>query len=229
MDSSLTLARLVEARLRADILHGVHRPGAKLRLEALRERYGVGASPLREALAALAAEGLVQRLDQRGFRVAGADQAALADLVETRCLAETAALRAAIVRGDAAWEERVLVAHHRLARASRSLEADAFVPNPAWDALHRDFHLALLEPCGAPSLLAFCADLHDRSTRFRNLSNSLAYPQRDVAAEHAALCEVTLARRAEDAAALLEKHYRHTANVLGDALEQKTAVESDAG
>jgi DNA-binding GntR family transcriptional regulator len=227
MKSALTLARLVEARLRADILHGNLRPGAKLRVEALRDRYEVGTSPLREALAALAADGLVRRLDQRGFRVAGADQAALTDLLETRCLAETAALRAAIQRGDAAWEERVLVAHHRLARVSRSLEADAYVPNPAWDTLHRDFHLMLINPCGAPRLVAFCADLHDQVTRFRNLSNSLAYPQRDVAAEHAALCEATLARRANDAAALLEGHYRHTADFLSDALEDTAKVRSD--
>lgn len=220
MDSSLTLASQVEARLRADILHGALRPGEKLRLETLRERYGVGASPLREALAALSAEGLVLRLDQRGFRVAGADRPAFDDLVETRCLVETAALRAAIARGDAAWEERVLVAHHRLARASRSLDADAYVPNPDWDALHRDFHLALVEACGAPSLIAFCAELHDRATRFRNLSNSLAYPQRDVAVEHAALCEATLSRRVEEAAATLERHYRRTAGFLGGGFAQ---------
>lgn len=218
MDGTPTLASLVEARLRTDILQGTLRPGEKLRLETLRDRYGVGVSPLREALAALAAEGLVQRFDQRGFRVAGADKAALDDLVETRCLAEAAALRAAIARGDAAWEERVLVAHHRLTRTSRSLEADVYVPNPEWDALHRAFHLVLIEACGAPSLLAFCADLHDRATRFRNLSNSVAYPQREVASEHAALCEATLARRADVATALLEQHYRRTAGFLGSGL-----------
>ena len=92
MDGNLTLASVVAARLRADILSGDLPPGGKLRLETLRERYGIGASPLREALASLAAEGLVLRLDQRGFRVAGADEAALRDLIETRCLVETAAL-----------------------------------------------------------------------------------------------------------------------------------------
>lgn len=218
MDGNLTLASVAAARLRADILRGALPPGGKLRLETLRERYGVGASPLREALASLAAEGLVLRLDQRGFRVAGADAAALADLIETRCLAETAALRAAMARGDAAWEERLLVANHRLARASRSLEADVFVPNPEWDALHRAFHQALIEACGAPSLLAFCAELHDRATRFRNLANRLSWPRRDVPGEHEALCAAAIARRAEEAAALLEEHYRRTGTYVGPSL-----------
>jgi DNA-binding GntR family transcriptional regulator len=218
VDANLTLASVVAGRLRADILSGALPPGGKLRLEMLRERYGVGASPLREALASLTAEGLVLRLDQRGFRVAGADEAALRDLVETRCLVETSALRAAIARGDAAWEERVLVAHHRLARASRSLQTDTFVPNPEWDALHRTFHLTLIEACGAPSLLAFCAELHDRATRFRNLANRVAWPQRDVPGEHASLCDAAIARRANEAVLLLEEHYRRTGGFVGTAL-----------
>ncbi len=217
-DQVPTLARQVAGLLRRDILEGDLPPGSRLRIEGLRERYGVGASPLREALSQLAAEGLVLRVDQRGFRVASAEPEALRDLIETRCLVETAALRAAIAHGDAAWEERVLVAHHRLARTSRSSEPERFAPNPDWEAHHRAFHLALLEGCGAQALLAFCAELHDRALRFRHLSNQIAWPQRDVAAEHRAICEATIARRADDAAALLEAHYRRTGEFLGTAM-----------
>jgi GntR family transcriptional regulator, carbon starvation induced regulator len=217
-DEVPTLARQVAGRLRRDILEGALPPGSRLRIEGLRGRYGVGASPLREALSQLAAEGLVLRVDQRGFRVASAEPETLRDLIETRCLVETAALRAAIARGDAAWEERVLVAHHRLARTPRSAEPARFAPNPDWEAHHRAFHLALLEGCGARALLAFCAELHDRALRFRHLSNQVAWPQRDVAAEHRGICEATIARRADDAPALLEAHYRRTAEFLGTAM-----------
>ena len=65
-----TRASAVYEQLRADITHGVLEPGAKLRVGAMGERYGVGASPLREALNRLSAEGLVARTDQRGFSVA---------------------------------------------------------------------------------------------------------------------------------------------------------------
>jgi len=217
-DQVPTLARQVMGRLRQDILEGALRPGSRLRIEGLRERYGVGASPLREALSQLAAEGLVLRVDQRGFRVASADPDTLRDLIETRCLVEAAALRSAIARGDGAWEERVLVAHHRLARTSRSSEAERFVPNPDWEARHRAFHLALLDGCGAQALLAFCAELHDRALRFRHLSNQVAWPLRDVAVEHRAICDAAIARRPDDAAALLEAHYRRTGDFLGKAL-----------
>src|SRR5215218_9013205 len=103
-DEVPTLARQVAGVLRRDILEGALLPGSRLRIEGLRARYRVGASPLREALSQLVAEGLVLRVDQRGFRVASAEPETLRDLIETRCLVETAALRAAIARGDAAWE-----------------------------------------------------------------------------------------------------------------------------
>jgi DNA-binding GntR family transcriptional regulator len=116
-------------------------------------------------------------------------------LIETRCLVESAALRASIAQGDAAWEERALVSHHRLARTPRSADPDRFISNPDWEAHHRAFHLALLSGCGAQALLTFCADPQDRALRFRNLSNQVAWPQRDVAAEHKALCDAAIGRR----------------------------------
>lgn len=212
-----TLATQAADRLRHAILQGELAPGTRLGVEVLRDRLKVGASPLREALSQLAAEGVVQRLDGRGFRVASAEPSEFRDLLETRCLAEGAALRAAIERGDAAWEERVLVAHHRLRRTARSLAEDQFVNNPAWEEHHRAFHLALLDGCGAAGLLAFCADLHDRTTRYRRLAKDAA-PQRDIAAEHALLVDAALARQADQAVAALLAHYRQTATVLAPTL-----------
>src|SRR3546814_10393105 len=44
--------------------------GIKLQIEDLKARYGLSASPLREALARLVSQGFVQIENQRGFRVA---------------------------------------------------------------------------------------------------------------------------------------------------------------
>ena len=65
-----TLATAVHRRLREDILSGRLPPGLKLKLRDLAESYGAGGSPMREALSKLAAEGLAERLEHRGFRVA---------------------------------------------------------------------------------------------------------------------------------------------------------------
>ena len=77
MDSQATLLQgrgtareRVAASLRADILDGRLAPGAPLRTEAVMERFGVSNSPLREAFAQLAAEGLVEVNRNRGAVVA---------------------------------------------------------------------------------------------------------------------------------------------------------------
>ena len=57
-------------RMREDILGCTLAPGTKLRFEALRTRYDVSFSTLREALARLVAESLVVAHGQRGFAVA---------------------------------------------------------------------------------------------------------------------------------------------------------------
>lgn len=209
-----TLATHAAELLRVKILSGLEVPGTRLGIDDLKRRLGVGASPLREALNLLAAEGLVQRIDQRGFRVARADRSELADLIKTRCLIEGAALRASMVRGDLAWEEGVVVALHRIGRIPRSLSPDRYEPNPAWDEAHQAFHLALISACDATMLLNICKTLHQRATRFRNLSNSVGWRERDVASEHAALAESVIQRRADDAVRLLEAHYQRTGAIL---------------
>src|ERR687889_597433 len=67
---SPTLSGRVLALMRNDILELRLEPGSKLLFEALREKYDVGLSPLRESLSRLVVEGLVVGEDRRGFRVA---------------------------------------------------------------------------------------------------------------------------------------------------------------
>ena len=216
-----TQATAVYRRLRADILEGRLAPGMRLKVQHLAAEYGAGPAPLREALAQLAAEGLARRIEQRGFRVADADPAGFAALIRTRCLVEVLALREAIARGDAAWEDAVAAAERRLARLPRSLDQGRFVTNPAWESAHRAFHRALIAACDAPPLLAFCERLREEADRYRALANAVAYPGRDVAAEHAAIAEAALDRDAEGAAALLTRHLTSTGEFVRVSLERR--------
>ena len=65
-----TLAADVFSRLHADIVTCRLKPGEPLRFEPLKEAYSASFTTLREALTALAAEGLVVSQERRGFRVA---------------------------------------------------------------------------------------------------------------------------------------------------------------
>ena len=62
-------AKLLE-QLRDLIVEGVLEGGARVPERVLCERFGVSRTPLREALKALAAEGLIELLPNRGARVA---------------------------------------------------------------------------------------------------------------------------------------------------------------
>ncbi|WP_137125762.1 GntR family transcriptional regulator [Roseomonas sp. HF4] len=216
LDDGLTLQ--VHRRLRHDLLQGRIAPGTKLKVQALGAAYGAGASPVREALSSLASEGLVQRIDGRGFRAAPATVEDFDELVRARCWLEEVVLRESIAAGGPAWEDALVVARWRLARIPRSGSTGGFAPNPDWEAAHTAFHRALLAGCPSSTLRDMAETLRERAERYRALANRIAYPGRDVAAEHEAIAEAALARDAPRAVALLQAHYRTTAGFLRDAL-----------
>ena len=213
-DTAGTLATGVYERMRREILCGDLPPGEKLRVEHLRDRYGVGASPIREALNRLSVEGVVLREDQKGFRVAEVSVAELDELIKTRCWLEATAVRESIAAGGDAWEEDILLAFHRLSKAPRSADAESFEINPAWETLHRAFHMALIGACGSRWLIAYCEHLNDLADRYRQLAIREAYPRRNEQDEHRAIMDAAIARDADSAVAALHQHYRRTADII---------------
>lgn len=212
-----THASSVYERLRADILAGKLRPGHRLPIKALMESYGIGQTPLREALNRLAADGLVAAEDQRGFAVPGISAEELRELTRTRCWLEERALRESMARATEAWEEQVLLAGHRLLRTPRGLDSPDPAADALWEERHRAFHDALVANCGSRWLVGFCAQLTDRHQRYRRLAARRAFPHRDVQAEHRAILEAVLGRDADAAVARLVAHYEATAEIiLGD-------------
>ena len=119
-----TLSEAAYQRLRADIVAGVLEAGKPLRLEALRQRYGLSFSPLREALMRLQSERLVLSTALRGFSVAPLSREEIRDATETRILIECEALRRSMRDGDDDWEAGIVAAFHALSlqveRQSRS-------------------------------------------------------------------------------------------------------------
>src|SRR5258708_19818236 len=85
--------------LRSDIVSGAWSPGAKLKMRELLPRYDIGASPMREALARLAAEGFVEQRAQRGVRVPELTFEELQDLTATRQIVESEPIRLSALHG----------------------------------------------------------------------------------------------------------------------------------
>src|SRR5205814_10502142 len=99
---------------RHDIWTGTHQPDTKLGIQELAQRYGIGATPIREALSRLSTLGLVRAIGQRGFRVTAISRHDLADIVHTRQLIEAEALRLSMANGGDDWEAAIVAALHRL-------------------------------------------------------------------------------------------------------------------
>ncbi|HWL89172.1 MAG TPA: GntR family transcriptional regulator [Polyangiaceae bacterium] len=217
-----TMGSTAYARLREEILGGQVPPGKKLLIRPLADRYGMGLSPIREALNRLAAEGLLLQSDQRGFTVAPLDPQDLTDLTEARCMVNEMALRASIARGDTAWEEAIVLWHHRLMRTPRYIDSARGLRNPAWERAHRAFHSALISACGSRRIQLYAEQLFDASSRYRSIARSVSMHRRPDESEHKKIAEATLARDVERAAALLTAHFRTT-----DSLVRKALVRAD--
>ena len=209
-----TLAGTVLEDLRRDILECRWTPGEKLRSAALRRQYAVGLSPLREALSRLAAEGLVVGEDRRGFRVAPASIDDLDDITALRCELEGLALRWSIERGNDAWEAEVVGTFHHLSRFVWRQPGKPHQISAEWEKRHAAFHHALAAACGSARLLRLRAQFFDQTNRYRRLSVSVSRAPRDDRAEHRALKEAALARDADRAVALMQKHIRRTAEMV---------------
>ena len=209
-----TQASSVYDRLQTDILTGKLKPGHKLRLKDLIKEYDTGNSPLREALNRLSANGMVVREENRGFRVPPASVDELMEITRTRCWLEEIALRESIKNGDTEWEERIVLAFHWLARAARSTDEAVRTTSPEWEEHHREFHLALISACNSSILVDFCAQLHQRSFRYRNLAEVVKYRDRHELEEHDELQKAVLTRDADKAVEILRKHYTVTSEIL---------------
>lgn len=206
-----SLTKAIYAKLRDDILRARLRPGEKLRVGDLCDRYGYSSTPVREALMMLAAENFVRSEEMRGFFVAAASPEEFIELTETRCMVEELALSRSIELGDEDWEARLVVAFHRLARGTRPSGGEFFDINPDWVRRHNEFHDALISACGSNLLIDFCRQLRDRSYRYRRIAS---FDREDGwIDEHEAVLKATIDRDTEKAVSLLKEHYQKTADI----------------
>lgn len=227
--------------LRQAILDAELAPGTPLRPSALREVYGIGWTPLREALSRLEAERLVTMQRNHGFAVAPVSVLELEDLTRARRALELALLEESVRQGDSAWEERLVVAHYRL-------KASVLVPGDwsqaavrRWLDCHQAFHLALLSGWAAPWLTHLYLQVMDQERRHHCVLMFEALRQHEARTKvvdtpdghattamdalsaamdlhhHTALMEAALARNVELASSLMVEHVAFKAGVFSHA------------
>jgi len=217
-----TMASVIADRLRREIIACAFAPEERLRVRQLAERFGVALSPVREALNRLSSEGLVRQSDLRGFSVMPVSEQDLDELSRTRCWLNERALRESIAHGDAAWEEGVLIAYHRLSRIDRGPSEQI---NEPWEAAHRAFHRSLIEACGSRWMIAFCEQLFDQADRYRRIGRGARDAQERVHPdEHRAIMDAAVARDAELAVRLGNEHIMRTTELCRSELPRLVPI-----
>jgi len=179
------------------------RPGQKLRLEGLKETYGVSISTLREILSRLTAEGLVIAEGRRGFEVPPVSIENLKELAELRLLLESHAMQVSFENADVEWEGRVVSAHHKLASTERLME-QGIGELEQWKRYDGEFHQALISNCGSRVLMDAHALVFDKYFRYQMVA--FTYRGAEPAQQHKGLLQCALKRDAKTAKAILTKH-----------------------
>jgi DNA-binding GntR family transcriptional regulator len=191
----------VAGELRAAILAGRFKPGARLIEDRLAEEFGVSRNPIREAIRTLASEGLIEVSARRGAVVASLSPREAEELLEVRATLEAANARLAARRRD---PEVLNELRAVLDEGAAAVETGSVAELQRLNDL---FHFNLAQAGHNRVLADLMHTLRDRSAPlFRGVGLEFAPLSW---AEHAAILRAVIAGDAEMASLLA---YRHVIN-----------------
>ena len=191
--------------LRASVIAGRLQVGVVYSAPALAQQFGVSSTPVREALLDLVAEGLVEAVRNKGFRVAELSDRQLEDITAVRILLEvpTVAALAGQVTDDLRGRlEELYPIARELVETTRRRDLVAFV------SLDREFHLSLLGLAANPTLVEIVGNLRARSrlTGMADLDHDLLIAS---AEEHVEILDRLLAGDRPGVTDLMNQHINH--------------------
>ena len=197
-----TVREQITDRLRDDILSGRLAEGERLQEAKLAERFGVSRGPIREMLAQLTHEGLVEAKPNCGVKVSLSDSDAVRELiVPIRRVIETFALKHFFQeineRDFLAWES---ILHHLKSACERKDQVAIIQYDLA-------FHRSILTRAGVPALLTIWQTIVARIRRhFRHATSHYGENLLEIYEQHRQLVEVFRRGDWEAAIKALEVH-----------------------
>lgn len=198
--------RVLQA-LRSAIVSGEMEPGVVYSAPHLASRFGVSATPVREAMLDLARENMVTIVPNKGFRVTEVDDSTLDQITQIRQLLEppvAAQVTPFIPEADLP----------ELKRLAERIVSEAKARNLVdYTEADRIFHLRLLSYANNPRLVDLVSDLRSQ-TRLLGLTALLEEGRlTDTAEEHLTMVELIRARDAEAVEAIMHLHLSHVRTI----------------
>jgi DNA-binding GntR family transcriptional regulator len=189
--------------LRAALIAGELEPGGVYSAPGLAVRFGVSATPVREAMLDLVREGLVDIVPNKGFRVTAVSERQLDEYTQIRELIEIPVVVGLVHTAERGQLEALRPQAELIVEASVSgdligyLEAD------------RRLHLALLALAGNEHLVAVVEDLRKRSRLFGLQELADAGKLESSAREHLELLDALIAGDEEAVRTCMTHHLSH--------------------
>ena len=206
--------------LRAALVAGQMKPGRLYSAPTLALQLGVSATPVREAMSELAAQGMVEVVRNRGFRVTELTDVELDEITKLRLLIEVPTMGEIAESCTARDVETVRPIAKLIEDAAEASDLIAYIE------ADRRFHLTLLAMSGNHQLVKTVDQLRAR-TRLYGIRELAERGQLIRSArEHSAILDRLIAHDAKATERLMRRHLAHVrsdwAGQVGDAAELDT-------
>jgi DNA-binding GntR family transcriptional regulator len=199
-EAAPTLKSAVVRRLEEEIVSGTLLPGTRLDEVQLSERYGLSRTPLREALAQVAASGLIEIRPRVGAFVTQMSPRSILECLAFTAEVEGIAATWAAVRMTGAERDKLLALQQAADVSVQAGDADAYFEH------NRQFHEAIYAGAHNPYVQESAHMLFLRAAPYRRLQLRQRGRLATSHAEHAAITAAILAEDSVAAAAAVRSH-----------------------
>lgn len=198
--STPTLKLLVVRRLEEEIVSGVLQPGTRLDEVQLAERYKLSRTPLREALAEIAASGLIEIRPRSGAFVTQLSPRAMLECLAFTAEVEAVAATWAAVRMTTQERDGMMAIQEQAATCVATNDSDSYFD------LNRHFHEAIYAGAHNSYVQESAHKLFLRGAPYRRLQLRQRGRLATSHAEHGAIAAAILAEDGPAAASALRSH-----------------------
>lgn len=216
------LCELVYSTLRSELMNGEIPSGHRLTEPKVAGRFRISRTPVREALARLCADGLLQR-EEFGFSPVRPSIPLIRDLYELRITLELAGIQRAIRNPGVDHDRYLLQSEHR---RWKELEADPPPQEPGFVVTDEEFHIALLTSAGNAEMVRSLRAVNARIRHVRMYDFIVNNRVEVTISEHLAILEAVLAGELEQVLELLHKHIGESLDVVLDRVSRAIVAMS---
>lgn len=213
-----TSKRRIYEALRREIITGRRRPGERLAVEALAEKFSTSVTPVRDALQMLSQEALVTIKPRSGYFVTRITLKALRDMLDLREILEVAAVERAAMRITDDEIEELKAVHE-------GYSGDDDESYARYTDENQRFHYLIACASGNRELSVAVGQIHDRLARFMVIRKGGQILQ----AAHGRVIERLAERDAAGAREVLQDEIRASGAAILERVMQEDAENWELG